>query len=77
MEGDNVTRLDRLDKTGGGVCVYTRATLKVKRLKDVSGISEYGFHQLCKKIQFNRLKSFVFCVTFRPNYFPVSCFVND
>ena len=38
MEGDKVTRLDRLDKTGGGVCVYTRATLKVKRFKDITDI---------------------------------------
>ena len=70
-------RLDRLDKTGGGVCVYTRATLKVNRLKDISGISESGFHQLWMQIQLNRLKSFVFCVTYRPDYCPVSCFVDD
>ena len=38
MEGDKVTRLDRLDKTGGGVCVYTRAILKVKRFKDITDI---------------------------------------
>mgnify|MGYP001795983126 CR=1 FL=1 len=30
MVGYKVTRLDRLGKTGGGVCVYTRAALKVK-----------------------------------------------
>ena len=77
MEGYKVTRLDRLDKIGGGVCVYTRATLKVKRLKDISGISESGFHQLWMQVQLNHLKSFVFCVTYRPDYCPVSCFVDD
>ena len=29
------------------------------------------------QIQLNRLKSFVFCVTYRPDYYPVSCFVDD
>ena len=33
MEGYKLQRLDRLDKTGGGVCVYIRAALKVKRLR--------------------------------------------
>ena len=77
MVGYKVTRLDRLDETGGGVCVYTRASLKVKRLKDISRISESGFHQLWIQIQLNRLKSFVLCVTYRPDYCPVSCFVDD
>lgn len=77
IESYKLTRLDRLCKSGGGVCVYTRAALKVKHLKDISGISELGFHQLWMQIQLNRLKSFVFCVTYRPDYCPVSCFVDD
>ena len=77
MVGYKVTRLNRLGKTGGGVCVYTRAALKVKRLKDTSRISESGFHQLWIQIQLNRLKYFVFCVIYWPDYCPVSCFVDD
>ena len=77
IEGYKLTRLDRLNKTGGGVCVFTKAALKVKCLKDISGISELGFHQLWMQIQLNRLKSLVFCVTYRPDYCPVSCFVDD
>ena len=77
IEGYKLTRLDRLNKTGGGVCVFTKAALKVKRLKDISGISELGFHQLWMQIQLNRLKSLVFCVTYRPDYCPVSCLVDD
>ena len=46
IEGYKLTRLDRLHKTGGGVCVFTKAPLKVEYLKDRSGISELGFHQL-------------------------------
>ena len=37
IDGYKLTRLDRLGKSGGGVCVYTRSSLKVKRLKDMSG----------------------------------------
>ena len=77
IEGYKLTRLDRLHKSGGRVCVFTKAALKVKRLKDISGISELGFHQLWMQIQLNRLKSLVFCVTYRPDYCPVSCFVDD
>lgn len=77
IEGYRLTRLDRLHKAGGGVCVYTKVALKVKRLKEISGISESGFHQLWIQVQLNRLKSFVLCVTYRPDYCPVSCFVNN
>ena len=77
IEGYKLTRLDRLHKSGGRVCVFTKAALKVKRLKDISGISELGFHQLWMQIQLNCLKSLVFCVTYRPDYCPVSCFVDD
>ena len=31
---------------GGGLCAYMRKTLKSKVLKDLSGISDSGFHQL-------------------------------
>ena len=37
IDGYKLTRLDRPGKSGGGVCVYTRSSLKVKRLKDMSG----------------------------------------
>ena len=36
---------------GGGVCVYMRKTLKSKVLKDLSGISDTGFHQLWMQVQ--------------------------
>ena len=40
IDGYKLTRLDRLGKNEDGVCVYTRSSLKVKRLKDMSEISE-------------------------------------
>ena len=61
MEAYKLTRLDRLNKTGGEVCIFTKTALKMKRLKYISGISELGFHQLWMQLQLNRLKSFMFC----------------
>lgn len=77
IEGYKLTRLDRLRKTGGGVCLYTRSLLKVKRLNDMSSISDSGFHQLWVQIQLKRLRSIILCVVYRPDYCPVSCFFDD
>ena len=33
IEGFKLTRLDRLGKTGGGVCVYSKSSIKVKCLQ--------------------------------------------
>ena len=75
--GYKLSILDRLNKTGGGVCVYTRRSLKTKVLRDLTGISNSGFHQLWLQIQHNKLKSFLLCVTYRPPDCPTSCFVDD
>ena len=72
IAGYKITRLDRTKKVGGGVCVYTRSSLKVKRLKEMSVTSETGFQQLWVQIQLE-----VLCVAYRPEYCPVSCFVDD
>ena len=77
IDGYKLTRLDRQGKSGGGVCAYTRLSLKVKRLKDMSEISESGFHQLWMQIQLKKLRSMLLCVAYRPDYFPLPCFVNN
>ena len=59
------------------MCVYTRSSLKVKRLKEMSVTSETGFQQLWVQIQLEKLRSIVLCVAYRPDYCPVSCFVDD
>ena len=59
------------------MCVYTRSSLKVKRLKEMSVTSETGFQQLWVQIQLKKLRSIVLCVAYRPDYCPVSCFVDD
>ena len=56
IEGFKLTRLDRLGKTGGGVCVYSKSSVKVKCLKNITGISEFGFHQLWMLIQLRKLR---------------------
>ena len=70
IDGYELTRLDRLGKSGGGVCVYARSSLKVKRLKDMSEISESGFHQLWMQIQLKKLRSMLLCVAYRTDYCP-------
>ena len=77
IDGYKLTRLDRRGKSGGGVCVYTRSSLKVKRLKDMYEISESGFHQLWIQIQLKKLRSVLLFVAYRPEYCPLPCFVNN
>ena len=72
IEGFKLTRLDRLGKTGGGVCVYSKSSIKVKCLKNITGISEFGFHQLWMLIQLRKLRSILLRVTYRPDYCPTS-----
>ena len=74
IEGFKLTRLHRLAKTGGGVCVYSKSSIKVKCLKKITGISEFGFHQLWMLIQLRKLRSILLCVTYRPDYCPTSTF---
>ena len=43
-------------------------------LKDLSGISALGFHQLWIQVQHNKLKSILLCVTYRPPDCSTICF---
>ena len=67
IAGYKITRLDRTKKVGGGVCVYTRSSLKVKRLKEMSVTSETELQQLWVQIQQEKLRSIVLCVAYRPD----------
>ena len=49
IEGYKLIRLDRPKHRAGGVCVYVRRSLKSKLFKDLSRISDSGFHQLWYK----------------------------
>ena len=77
IEGYKLIRLDRPKHRAGGVCVYVRRSLKSKVLKDLSRISDSGFHQLWVQVQQKKLKSFLLCVTYRTPDCPLSRFVED
>ena len=77
IEGYKLHRLDRLRKTGGGVCAYIKDSLKTKPLKDLSGISDSGLHQLWIQIQHKKLKSLLLCVTYRPPSTAALCLEQD
>ena len=68
IDGYSLSRLDRprnmKNEFGGGVCAYMRKTLKSKVLKDLSGISDTGFHQLWMQVQH----------TYKPPDCNVACF---
>ena len=61
------------NELGGGVCAYTHKTLKSKVLKDLSGISDTGFHQLWMQVQHKKLKSLLLCITYKPPDCNVAC----
>ena len=59
------------------MCVYTKASLKVKVLKDLSSVSATGFHQLWLQIQHKRMKSILLCATYKPPECPTTSFKED
>lgn len=74
IPGYDVYRLDRHEKTGGGVCAYVRESYKTKHLYDLCFISSAGFHQLWLQVQVGRCKSIVICTVYRPPNSDLNCF---
>ena len=72
-----LSRLDRLKKSGGGICVHTRSSLKTKALKRSGGHIEYRFSPTTLNIQHKKLKSFLLCAPYRPPDCPWTCLLND
>ena len=77
IEGYKLSRLDRTTKSGGGVCVYTRISLKVNILTELTEISPSGFHQLWMQIQYKNLKSILLCTVYRPPDCSMTCFEDE
>ena len=77
IEGYKLSRLDRTTKSGGGVCVYTRTSLKVNILTELTEISPSGFHQLWMQIQYRNLKSILLCTVYRPLDCSMTCFEDE
>ena len=73
IEGYNIYRLDRLKKSGGGVCAYIKSNLKTKVLKDLSVKSPSGLHQSWLQIQHKNTKSLIICIVYRQPDIPTSC----
>ena len=77
VPGYNIYRVDRSNKTGGGICAYVLNTYCTELMGDISDISTTGFHQLWLKIQVRNLKSIIICTVYRPLDTPLTCWEND
>ena len=78
LDGYKIFRLDRPRTKAKskcvGVCAYVKTTLKAKVVKEFSGISEFGVHQLWLLVQHRKLKSLLVCIAYRPPDTPISFF---
>ena len=61
----------------GGVCAYVKTGLKVKVLKDLTGSSNSGLHQLWLQIQHLKLKTFIVSVVYRSPDSDILCLNDD
>lgn len=77
VDGYRLVRLDRISKSGGGVCAYVRNSLKIKKLEDLTASSANGFQQLWFSLQHKKLKSLLVCTAYRPPGCPITCFNED
>ena len=75
--GYRIFRLDLIGKTGTGVCAYVKSVLKVEVLKDLTGITESGLHQLWIQVQNKKLFSLLVCIIYRPHDIGVACLENE
>ena len=72
ISGYRIFRLDRIGKTGAGVCAYVKSVLK-----DLTGITESGLHQLWIQVQNKKLFSLLVCIIYRPHDIGVACLENE
>ena len=75
--GYSLFRLDRSGRKGGGVCAFVNSNFKCFQLKELSYITEFGFHQLWLKVQVGNFRSFLLCTAYRPPNTPPSCFESE
>ena len=75
ISGYQLFRQDRGPyKSGGGLCVYTKSSLKAIVLEDLSLVSDDGLQQLWLSVQCRKQKSFLICNVYRPPGTPINCF---
>ena len=63
-------------KAGAGLCVYTRDTLKVEYIENLSSVTSDGLQQLWLKVEMRSCKSFLLNTVYRPPSTPVK-FLDD
>ena len=59
------------------VCTYVKSVLKAEVLKDLTGITEPGLHQLWIQVQNKKLRSLLVCIIYRPHEIGVACLENE
>ena len=77
LQGYKLLPLDRLHKTGGGVCAYLKNNIKGTVTKHLTRISESGLQQLWIQMQHRKTKSIIICVCYRPPDCPLSSFDDE
>ena len=75
ISGYQLIRQDRGPyKSGGGLCIYNKSSLKAIVLEDLSLVSDDGLQQLWLSVQCRKQKSFLICNVYRPPGTPINCF---
>ena len=59
------------------VCTYVKSVLKAEVLKDLTGITEPGLHQLWIQVQNKKLRSLLVCIIYKPPEIGVACLENE
>ena len=77
IPGYRILRLDRIGNTGTDVCTYVKSVLKAEVLKDLTGTTESGLHQLWIQVQNKKLRSLLVCIIYRPPEIGVACLENE
>lgn len=77
IPGFKIYRLDRTNKLGSVVCTFVKENYRVKRLSELSSISESGLHQLWLNIQPDKHKSLIICAAYRPPDTTINCFETE
>ena len=77
IEGYKLHRLDRIGKSCAGVCAYIKANIKATILKDLTGITASGLHQLWIQVQIKKMRSILVCVVYRLPDIGVTCLQEE
>ena len=77
FEGYKIYRLDSISKVGAGVCAYVKSTFRTKILRDLTGITQSGLHQLWIQVQDKKMRSILVCIVYNSPDMGLSCLQNE